>query len=76
MKAQQRMTPSQIRTVAKSRRGCFGLLMFAVLTVGAMAFSSAALANGGQWGGPKTIRRVVDTVSVESSANPDQLVRL
>lgn len=68
------MTPSHTCTIRNTRRGCFKLLMVVVL--GAMMFSSAAFANGGQWGGPKTIRRVVDTVFVEFSANSDQLVRL
>ncbi|MDZ4695777.1 MAG: hypothetical protein SGI86_11570 [Deltaproteobacteria bacterium] len=76
MKVQQTMTPSQTCTKRNARRGCLGLWIFAVLSVGTIAFSSAAFANGGQWGGPKTIRRVVDAVTVESSADPDQLVRL
>jgi len=76
MKTQHAQTTIRNRTVSDSRRGGIGLWMLAVAVLGSLAFSSSALANGGQWGGPKTIRRAADVTAVERSADADQLVRL
>lgn len=76
MKAQHTMIPSDKHGVPPARRGGVGLWVLAVAVLGSIMFSSTAEANGGQWGGPKTIRRAADTAVIALSADADQLVRL